>query len=83
MLTYLSAWTSELHRLGYVSGVYANLSSGAPDLSGVYASASYARPDALWIARYDGDSALTGWAGIPDQQWAAPPAGQAVPRRPR
>ena len=71
VLTYLSGWTRELHRLGYISGVYANLSSGAPDLSGVYTSASYARPDALWIARYDGSSALAGWAGIPNQQWAA------------
>jgi len=71
VLAYLSAWTTELHRLGYVSGVYANLSSGAPDLSGVYGSAAYARPDALWIARYDGNSALTGWAGIPGPQWAA------------
>ena len=71
VLTYLSGWTRELHRLGYISGVYANLSSGAPDLSGVYTSASYARPDALWIARYDGSPALTGWAGIPSQQWAA------------
>jgi Domain of unknown function (DUF1906) len=70
VLTYLSAWTTELHRLGYVSGVYANLSSGAPDLSSVYGSTSYARPDALWLARYDGNSSLTGWAGIPDQQWA-------------
>ncbi len=71
VLTYLSGWTRELHRLGYISGVYANLSSGAPDLSRVYTSASYARPDALWIARYDGSSALAGWAGVPDQQWAA------------
>lgn len=70
VLNYLSAWTRELHRLGYVSGVYANLSSGAPDLSAVYNSSSYARPDALWIARYDGNSPLTGWAGIPNQQWA-------------
>ena len=70
VLTYLSAWTRELHRLGYVAGVYANLSSGAPDLSGTYASASYARPDALWIARYDGSTSLTGWAGVPNGQWA-------------
>ena len=69
-VTYLSAWTRELHRLGYVAGVYANLSSGALDLSGTYASAAYARPDALWVARYDGSPALTGWAGVPNGQWA-------------
>src|SRR5438270_8863409 len=28
------------------------------------------RPDALWIARYDGVASLSGWAGIPDSDWA-------------
>ena len=70
VLRFLSAWTSELHRLGYVSGVYENLNLGARDLAGVYNSAAYARPDALWIARYDLDPALTGWAGIADNLWA-------------
>ena len=83
MLTYLSAWTRELHRLGYLSGEYANLSSGVPDLSGVYASASYARPDAVWAARYDGNPALNGWPGILRPEVGRTPAGQAVPGRPR
>jgi uncharacterized protein YraI len=70
VLSYLSAWTRELHRRGYVSGVYAHLNSGAQHLSQTYASTSYARPDALWIARWDGNSALTGWPGIADTKWA-------------
>jgi len=70
VLTFLSAWTRELHHLGYVSGVYENLNLGARDLAGVYSSSAYARPDALWIARYDLDPALTGWAGIADSLWA-------------
>jgi uncharacterized protein YraI len=70
VLTFLSSWTAELHRLGYVAGVYAQLYSGAADLAGVYRSAAYARPDALWIARYDGNASLTGWAGIPDSYWS-------------
>jgi uncharacterized protein YraI len=69
VLTFLSAWTSRLHRLGYVVGVYAQLYSGAADLASVYGSASYARPDALWVARYDRNRSLTGWAGIPDSYW--------------
>ncbi|MFF0342453.1 glycoside hydrolase domain-containing protein [Kribbella sp. NPDC004875] len=70
VLHYLSAWTKQLHVQRYLSGVYANLASGAPDLAAVYNSTLYARPDALWIARWDGNSALTGWAGIPDTFWA-------------
>ncbi|MBO0827366.1 MAG: DUF1906 domain-containing protein [Streptosporangiales bacterium] len=70
VLRYLSAWTKELHRQGWVAGVYANLSSGAQHLSGVYTSTAYARPDALWIARWDGSTSLTGWSGIADGKWA-------------
>ena len=70
VLTFLSAWTRELHRLGYVSGVYENLNLGARDLANAYNSSSYARPDALWIARYDGSRSLTGWAGVPGSRWA-------------
>jgi uncharacterized protein YraI len=70
VLSYVSAWTTELHRQGYLAGMYANLSSGAKHLSEAYASTAYARPDALWIARWNNSSSLTGWAGIPDTQWA-------------
>ena len=70
VLTYVSAWTKELHRLGYLAGMYANLSSGAKHLSEAYVSTAYARPDVLWIARWDGSTALTGWAGIHNAQWS-------------
>lgn len=75
-LTTIQAWMASPYRaigvyVGYVSGVYENLNLGARDLAGVYSSSAYARPDALWIARYDGDPALTGWAGIADRLWAA------------
>ena len=69
VLTFISAWTKELHRQGYLAGVYANLSSGAAHLSAAYSSTTYARPDALWIARWDGNTALTGWAGVSNTQW--------------
>ncbi|MEU6081859.1 glycoside hydrolase domain-containing protein [Streptomyces sp. NPDC047108] len=70
VLTYLSAWTKELHARGYLSGVYMNLNHGAKDLADAHNSSSYARPDALWIARYDGTQSLTGWEGIGASQWA-------------
>jgi uncharacterized protein YraI len=71
VLSYVSAWTKELHRLGYVSGVYMNLNLGAKQLSDVYTSTAYARPDALWIARYDGVDSLKGWTNIADSKWAS------------
>ncbi len=70
VLGYLSAWTTRLHQYGYLSGVYVNLSSGAADLNRSYRSVRYARPDAIWIARYDGRTSLTGWPGIGDDRWA-------------
>ena len=70
VLRYVSSWTKELHRQGYLAGVYAGLTSGAKHLSDAYGSTSYARPDALWIARWDGNASLTGWAGIPNDRWA-------------
>ncbi len=70
VLDFVSAWTGELHRLGFLAGVYVSLGSGAQDISGRYAAASFGRPDALWVASWDGNPALTGWAGIPNGQWA-------------
>jgi hypothetical protein len=70
VLRYLSAWTRQLHRQEYLSGVYAHLNSGARHLSQTYHSTSHTRPDALWIARWDRNPALTGWPGIPDTRWA-------------
>ena len=70
VLTYVSAWTNELHRLGYLAGMYTNLSSGAKQLSEAYVAPGYARPDALWVARWDGAATLTDWAGIPNAHWS-------------
>jgi hypothetical protein len=67
--TYISAFTLELHRAGYLAGVYGNLGSGMADLSDRYSSPTHARPDAVWLARWDSTTRLTGWTGIPDTQW--------------
>ena len=70
VLRYLSSWTKELHRQGYLSAVYAHQNSGAVHLAGAYNFASYARPDALWIARWDGNYSLTNWPNISNSYWA-------------
>ena len=69
VLRYVSSFTKELHRRGYLSGIYANLASGAKHLSESYASTAYARPDALWVARWDGVRGLS-FSGIPSSQWS-------------
>jgi Rv2525c-like, glycoside hydrolase-like domain len=52
-LTFLSAWTTELHNNGYVSGVYSSSASGIADLGRAIGSA-YALPDDVWTANWNG-----------------------------
>jgi uncharacterized protein YraI len=70
VLRYVSAWTKKLHASGYLAGVYVHQDSGLRDLSDAYGSTTYARPDAVWMARWDGSSALTGWPTAPNSHWA-------------
>lgn len=53
VLTFLSAWTSQLHTLGYVSGVYSSSSSGIADLGRAIGS-TYTLPDHIWTANWNG-----------------------------
>ncbi len=66
---YVSAWTKTLHAAGYLAGVYVHQSSGLRDLSGTYNSTAYARPDAVWVARWDGSTSLSGWPTAPNWHW--------------
>ncbi|GAA1854350.1 glycoside hydrolase domain-containing protein [Myceligenerans crystallogenes] len=68
---YVSAWTKSLHADGYLAGVYVHQDSGLRDLSNSYDSTSYARPDAVWMARWDGSTSLQGWPTAPDSHWSA------------
>ncbi|MBL0885509.1 glycoside hydrolase domain-containing protein [Myceligenerans indicum] len=67
---YVSAWTKTLHAKGYLAGVYVHQNSGLRDLSDVYNSTKVARPDAVWMARWDGSESLTGWPTAPNWQWS-------------
>jgi peptidoglycan hydrolase-like protein with peptidoglycan-binding domain len=57
-LSFLSAWTQQLHALGYVSGVYSSAGSGikALDDARVLRPGVFALPDQIWIARWDGEA---------------------------
>lgn len=70
VLRFVSGWTRGLHRRGYLSGVYAPVSSGAKHLAETYRSTKLARPDALWIAHWDKKPSLTNWRNVPDDLWA-------------
>ncbi|WP_183099540.1 glycoside hydrolase domain-containing protein [Nocardioides pelophilus] len=55
-LAFLSAWTTKLHDLKYVSGVYSSAGSGIKMLDDVRVErpGAYTLPDMIWIARWDG-----------------------------
>ena len=59
-LSFLSAWTTKLHGLDYVSGVYSSAGSGikALDDARVDRPGAFTLPDQLWIAR---------WSGVPNR----------------
>ncbi|MGN6578175.1 MAG: glycoside hydrolase domain-containing protein [Nocardioides sp.] len=59
-LSFLSAWTNQLHALGYVSGVYSSAGSGVKMLDDAQTNrpGRYSMPDQLWVAR---------WSGVPGQ----------------
>jgi len=53
VLTFLSAWTEELHELGYTSGVYSSSASGIADLVRAIGG-PYTLPDDIWFANWNG-----------------------------
>lgn len=58
-LTFLSAWTRQLHRLDYVSGVYSSAASGIKILDDAKAAKTpHAMPDQVWIADWNGKADL-------------------------
>ncbi len=52
-LTFLSAWTNQIHALGYSSGVYSSSASGIADLAAAIGG-PYALPDHVWTANWNG-----------------------------
>jgi hypothetical protein len=50
--TFLAAWTTKLHALGFLSGVYGSSDSVIADLAAVYGT-NFVEPDNLWIASWN------------------------------
>ena len=68
-LTFLAAWTEEVHALGYTSGVYSSSASGIADLADQVGE-DYPLPDDLWFANWNGNkNALDPY--IPATAWTA------------
>jgi Domain of unknown function (DUF1906)/WD40-like Beta Propeller Repeat len=68
---FLSAWTTELHTKGYVSGIYGSSGSTMAQLV-KYVGTSYHSPDDIWLANWTypaGQTAVFGDPYIPDTLW--------------
>jgi hypothetical protein len=71
VLSFLDAWTRQLHASRYVSGVYSSAATGARAL-GLATSIgghSLAEPDALWFADWDGQSNVAGTPYLSPGWW--------------
>jgi Domain of unknown function (DUF1906) len=67
VLAFLSAWTTELHARGYLSGVYSNANSGISDLV-AQVGTGYPEPDEIWIAEWNGQQS-TYSPYVPSGDW--------------
>lgn len=74
VLTFLTAWTRQLHVLGYRSGVYGSTGSLMLDLSAAVTAGTLAYPpDDVWYAHYDDlqtTSDQASYPGFPDRYWS-------------
>jgi hypothetical protein len=66
VLTFVTAWTNELHRLGYGSGVYGGSGSLMVDMSNAVGSSGFAPPDDVWFAHWNGLQTTSDSASYPD-----------------
>lgn len=69
VLSFLAAWTTQLHQQGYSSGVYSSDASGISDLVSQYGT-GYTEPDDIWIANWNGQQS-TADPNVPSGDWPA------------
>ena len=75
VLTFMSAWTSELHALGYLSGAYGSSSSLMVDMSNAVAAGTsgFVPPDDVWFAHWNSLQTLSDSKSYPafkDGYWS-------------
>jgi hypothetical protein len=73
VLTFLSAWDSQLQASGYVSGVYSSAGSGVVDLQTTTSVGGHplVEPQAIWFALWDNATNLTGSPYMTSAVWSA------------
>ncbi|WP_343990838.1 glycoside hydrolase domain-containing protein, partial [Terrabacter terrae] len=54
VMTFLTAWSQELHARGYTSGAYGSSSSLMVDLSKAMGTTGFTAPDNVWFANWNG-----------------------------
>ena len=69
VMQFVSAWTDELRRKGYVPGLYSSAASGIAQQSANYDSTTYSRPNDIWIGDWNGVQSVFGDPYVPDTQW--------------
>jgi hypothetical protein len=68
VLAFLAAWTAQLRRNGYKSGVYSSEDSGIADLVSKMGT-GYTEPDEIWIANWNGVRS-TSDSNVPSSDWS-------------
>jgi hypothetical protein len=69
VLAYLSAWTTQLHAAGYLSGVYSSASSAITDLVNEQGT-GYTEPDDIWVGDWNAKQTASD-PYVPSSDWAS------------
>jgi hypothetical protein len=69
VMTFLDAWSRELHVQGYLSGAYGTTNTVMKQLVARQGDATFQQPDDIWYADWNGVNGTTGEPGIPDDFW--------------
>jgi hypothetical protein len=69
VLTFLNAWTTQLHQSGYLSGVYSSSASGITDMVDAQGTSTFTEPDDIWFAHW-GTAANASDPYVPSTAWA-------------